>query len=317
MKLGQELLNIIKEHSSIVIFGHKLPDGDCFGCQVGLKEIIKENYHKKDVYVAGSGVKSLFPVLGYPDKDIPDEVYKNSLAIIVDCSAICRVEDSKIHLCKEYIKIDHHKHNEEEDFPHPYLVQEGRIAAGEIIVDFALAHKLRINVKAARALYVAILTDSGNLKYYGTTPHTFDIINFLLSIVDNPKECFDAAFYVDEETKRARAYIKNHIKIDGQVAYCIFRKEQYEKIKVPYEIASSCVNTIGTLCETNIYVLFAETPTNRVRVEFRSNQMYPVNGVAMECHGGGHRYAAGCEIENSSEAIKNVLNLLNKVERDS
>ena len=33
----------IKDYQTIIIFGHKRPDGDCYGSQNGLKDIIKSS----------------------------------------------------------------------------------------------------------------------------------------------------------------------------------------------------------------------------------------------------------------------------------
>ena len=36
----EQIWDLIKKNDSIVIYGHINPDGDCYGSQVGLKEII-------------------------------------------------------------------------------------------------------------------------------------------------------------------------------------------------------------------------------------------------------------------------------------
>ena len=37
----KKIIEQIEKYDSIVIFGHVNPDGDCYGAQVGLREIIK------------------------------------------------------------------------------------------------------------------------------------------------------------------------------------------------------------------------------------------------------------------------------------
>lgn len=314
MNNERQLLDIIKKYDSIVVFGHILPDPDAYGCQVALKEIIKENFPNKKVYIVGSGVQTLLPLLG-PMDQIDDEVYKNSLAILVDGSALCRAEDKKIYLCKYFIKFDHHKHNEEEPFEFPYLVDEDRIACAEIIADFAIKMKLKINKIAAGALYCGLLADSGNFKYYGTTKHTLDVSKFLLSIIPNQKELFDAVFYVDEQSKKIREYLGKRVIIDGQVAYYFLTKKEYDDLGVSYEKASASVNAIGANSDENIFMLITETPDGRNRVEMRSNKMFILNGVAMQFGGGGHKFAAGCEIDNTPERRAELLKALNLLKR--
>lgn len=47
------ILKKIKEYNTIIIHGHIRPDGDCYGSQYGLKNIIKESFPHKNVYVVG------------------------------------------------------------------------------------------------------------------------------------------------------------------------------------------------------------------------------------------------------------------------
>ena len=39
----------IKEYDVITIFGHVIPDGDCYGSQMGLKNAILDNFEVKKV----------------------------------------------------------------------------------------------------------------------------------------------------------------------------------------------------------------------------------------------------------------------------
>ena len=81
----KELLNKIKEYQTICIFGHTSPDGDCYGTQTGLKCFIKEIYPNKDVFILGSGFTRAIPYFDKMDI-VEDNVFKNALAILVDCS---------------------------------------------------------------------------------------------------------------------------------------------------------------------------------------------------------------------------------------
>ena len=58
------ILKQIEKYDSIVIYGHLNPDGDCYGAQVGLKEVILANYPHKKVYVTGTGCPRFFSLIG-------------------------------------------------------------------------------------------------------------------------------------------------------------------------------------------------------------------------------------------------------------
>ena len=83
----KEILNNIEQYNCILIHGHIRPDGDCYGSQFGLAEIIKENYPEKEVHVVGD-VSDFVSFLGTPEKEtIADELYQGALAIVVDCGS--------------------------------------------------------------------------------------------------------------------------------------------------------------------------------------------------------------------------------------
>ena len=106
----EELRQIIEANDSIVIFGHIFPDGDCYGSQIGLRELLRLNYPNKKVYAVGSGLRRFFGLMGEMDK-VSDDVIKNSLAILVDGNDCSRMEDARVSTAKEFIKIDHHIEN--------------------------------------------------------------------------------------------------------------------------------------------------------------------------------------------------------------
>ena len=102
----RKILNKIKEYETIIIHGHKRPDGDCYGAQFGLKNIIKESFPDKNVYVVGQR-SEFVDFVGKMD-EISNETYQNALSIVVDTAVEDRISDERYTLGKEVIKIDHH-----------------------------------------------------------------------------------------------------------------------------------------------------------------------------------------------------------------
>ena len=48
-----KLIELINKYENIVIFRHVRPDMDALGSQIGLKNIILDNFNNKNVYVVG------------------------------------------------------------------------------------------------------------------------------------------------------------------------------------------------------------------------------------------------------------------------
>src|SRR3989339_782284 len=99
----ERILNKIKEYDVIIIHGHKRPDGDCYGAQFGLKNIIESSFPSKKVYVVGE-TSDFVDFIGKMN-NITDDAYDNALSIVVDTAVEDRISDSRYKLGKELIKI--------------------------------------------------------------------------------------------------------------------------------------------------------------------------------------------------------------------
>ena len=143
---NEELFNKkIRDAKIITIWGHVMPDPDCYGCQIGLRDILRLNFPDKKVYAIGSGIPVLFDRLKGMDNDVSDEEIASSLGILVDVSCIRRVEDQRVCKVKDLLKFDHHMFNEGEEFPYPSIVDPERVSAAEIIAEWAERNSLIIN----------------------------------------------------------------------------------------------------------------------------------------------------------------------------
>lgn len=304
------LLKIIAEEKTITIWGHGIPDGDCYGCQIGLREIIKENFPEKEVYAVGSGVPSLFERIA-PMDAVSDEKIKESLAILVDVSCLRRVEDQRVHLAKRFIKFDHHDPNKTgESFPYPdFFVDRHKIACAEIIENFATQNRLKISKIAAEALYVGILTDSGCFRFYGTNQGTCDSVKRLVKLGVEPISIREIVYYEDERTKAFHAYLRSRVQRYKDITYVYLKPEDYSSRGMSYEEAGSMVNCIETVFNPHIYCLFTEDGKGFVRGELRSDKGYPVQPTATHFKGGGHLFAAGTETHSYEESMKVVEEL--------
>ena len=90
----KKILDKIKEADSIIIIGHVSPDGDCLGCQFGLKEIIKDTFNKEKVYAVGEDSVTL-AYMGKLDT-VTDKQFRESLVIFVDLANNERAADKRI-----------------------------------------------------------------------------------------------------------------------------------------------------------------------------------------------------------------------------
>ena len=307
------IYNRIQESPIITIWGHGLPDGDCYGCQIGLREILRANFPDKKVYAIGSGLPTLFKRLS-PMDEVSDEEVKESLAILVDVSCLRRVEDQRVWTAKTFLKFDHHMANVEEPFDDLQIVDSKRVSCSEIIAEWAFSNDFIVPRLAAEALFTGIATDSGRFDFFGTTTKTFALVTKLFECGVVPDTLSSIVFADDPRIVCFRAYIIEHSKIEGRVAYCFITPEDYLPRGLTYEQASELVGVLASF-RTDFYVLFCADLEGEIRVELRSHAPYAVQPTAMKFGGGGHLYAAGCSLHKyEKNGYHDIINALNELE---
>jgi phosphoesterase RecJ-like protein len=287
-----EVLDHIKAYQTIIIHGHKRPDGDCYGGQFGMKSIIKENFPNKNVFVVG-GQSQYVSYVGTPD-EITDDIYKGALVIVVDTATSDRISDPRYTLGDKVIKIDHHI--DVEAYGDLNFVDTSFPAVSETITNFAIQNDLKIGIEGAIALYTGILTDTGRFRYRGVSQRTHQMAGYLVSLGVDIE-------YIDQklssETLEAvalKGYVYSNFETtEGGFIYLRMPSNVIEKYEVSRETAASMVNLIGGIEGYPVWALFIEYD-QEIRVRLRSNGP-TINEVAEKFSGGGHAKASGASIE--------------------
>ena len=287
----------IKDYQTIIIFGHKRPDGDCYGSQNGLKDIIKSTFPMKSVFVVGEKVDNL-SFIGQMDQ-IEDDIFPQALAIVVDTATRDRISDSRYKLCKEIIKIDHHIILD--NYGDINVVEELIPATCLLITKFLLSNEtLKISLNGATALYTGTITDTGNFRYRGVNAETFHLAGVLLNYgVDT--EWIDQNLSVQSlRSLRLKSYVYRSFKVTKNgFAYAVINRMIIKYYNVGYDEAASLVNLLANIKECPVWALIIRYPKD-IRVRIRSNGPN-INKLAEKYDGGGHHKAAGASLKSWSK----------------
>ena len=299
----------LEEASSIVIFGHKNPDGDCVGSVLGRKYALLSLFPNKKVYALGTHPAYLGPV---DDSDIvSDETIKSSLCVRIDLSDFDRVEDQRILLSHDVVCIDHHI--SDKPFPYPIIRDALAPSATYVLAKSLLVRYGKIpSTKSATYLFMGLVTDSGRFQY-DAEPSTFELAAKLVSYGVDYKTLYNNRYQQNSRDLRYRSFIYSHFDFSGRVSYCVVKKEDYHALNRTQEEASGKVNLLALLDHHPIWALFTEQENSTVRVELRSNGFYNVQLAAVQFNGGGHLAASGCTL-SSLDIIPQVLEALNQLE---
>ena len=306
-----ELLEKIKEYDTIVIHRHNNPDGDALGSQIGLKNIIKENFKDKTVYVVGDMTARYAFMEGSEMDEIDDSVYENALAIVLDTSASALISDARYKTAKATARMDHHIFCEK--ICDVEVTDTSFESCCGLITEFAVQTGLKLNPLAAKSLYTGMVTDSGRFRYDSTTAKTFRLASRLLEEKFDTNEIYAGLYADDFEHVKLRAQFILKIRFtECNVGYIYTEKEELAGYNASiFTISRGMVGTMGDLRGVDVWVNFTETDDG-VLAELRSSK-YNINPIAVKYGGGGHQKASGATLKNKEEAMAMLEDLNNIV----
>ena len=301
----EKIISKIEQYDSIVIFGHLNPDGDCYGSQIALRNILRNSYPHKQIYATGSGLKKFFDIIGKLDA-VSDEVISKSLAILLDANDLGRAEDKRVYQALDFAKIDHHI----DTFTFkegPEVIDDKATSTCELIYLFAKENDMEIDLVSASALYLGMMTDTGRFQFADNFVRMFSIAKDLCAIGVDPVLLNKTNNLVPEVSLDIKALIYSRvIKRDDGIIYAVISKEDRKKLGVTS--AQICQNTalLSYVVNHPIWFIVSETDIGGMQVELRSS-MYNVQNIAAHFGGGGHNFAAGFTIKEFKQETLDEL----------
>ena len=305
----KKIYNVIKKYDNIVIARHVGPDPDALGSSIGLKEIIKETFPSKNVYVVGNP-SSKFKYLGSLDK-LPDNLNK-ALLIVTDTPDLDRIDGININDYDYKIKIDHHPFVEK--FCDLELIDESASSASQLIMELVNNTKLKMNKSAAEKLYMGLISDTDRFLFSYTTPKTFRLVAKLIedTNIDFTK-LYKNLYMRSLKEIKFKGYIQDNMVVtDNGFAYIKINEDILNKYNVDSATAGNMVNDFNFINEVKAWGLFSvDKVQNNIRGSIRSRGPI-INEVVSNYNGGGHKFACGVRLKDFEETDK-LINELDNV----
>lgn len=297
MNITEGIVNAIKRHHTITIFRHIQADGDAYGSQFALAQIILDNFPEKEVIVLGESSVYWSKLIGKTDKDVTDQEIMGSLAIILDTANLARIDDNRYSYAKEIIKIDHHL--VVESFKETTTwVDTKFVATAEMITKLAIDNKLFISPSAATYLYTGLITDSGRYLYPSTTPLTLNYGAYLIECGADTEKIHDYIYTVNIKEVRVRGYVMlNFNKTANGLAYIKIDRDVRKNLGLSEAGGVGAVSAMANIEGVKIHTVFFEKDDGKVKVELRSKKI-PIVDIATKYGGGGHFLASGVVLPN-------------------
>ena len=307
----KKALKLIEKYDVIIIHRHSNPDGDALGSQIGLREIIRENYPNKTVYIVGDRTKRYAFMEGWEPDEISDDTYNNALAIVLDTSAKFMISDTRYTMARATLRFDHHIYCE--DICDVDIIDNTFESCCGLLTQFAVDCKLRLNRLASKSLFTGMVTDSGRFRYDSANSRTFRLAAVLTEQNFDPNEIYSELYADDFSNVQLRAEFTLKIKLAGDgVAYIITTKDELAKLIAErgtdsFSISRGMVGVMSDIKGVDSWVNFTESPEG-VLCELRSKK-YNINPIAVKYGGGGHAKASGATIPDLATAMSMVEDL--------
>ncbi len=303
----KEALKLIEEFDRIVIHRHSYPDGDALGSQLGLAALLRENFPEKQIRVVGDEATRL-PFVEAKMDEVPDEWYRDALAIILDCGSSRMICDERYRTAAKTLRFDHHIYCEK--IADLDVVDSTFESACGLVTMFAKECGLRLTLDAATALYMGMVTDSGRFVFDSTSARTFELAAFLLSQPIDLNTLYYNLYAEDFSEIIRDADNMHRIRFtENNVAYIYTAREDLPAGSDAAPVVSSgLVSLMHDIKGVFVWVNFTESDDG-VHCELRSNR-YNINPIAVKYGGGGHKKASGCTVPDRETAML-LLNDLN------
>jgi len=311
-KVYKKIYEKIEEARYILLLTHKNPDPDTLGSALALSSYLQRNQKKHKVFnlSKNSLPRKLEFLTGY--SKIVDQLPKSyDLVIYIDCSEESMV-GTKIDKEVFSISIDHHQIDNSD--LNLSLINPDSGSTGELIFDFFTYNDIKTTKDIATALYVSIYEDTVGFTTPRTTSNTF---NTIAKLVDTGIDVATIANKLTRNDSLAKYRVLPKVldtlelHCEGNIATVYCKELWLQQSGVDSSEIDFVPNMILNIAIVKVAVYFRKVD-NKIRVSLRGKGDVNLSEVAKHFDGGGHKNAAGFNIEDSSikELKERVLSYL-------
>jgi phosphoesterase RecJ-like protein len=328
-KYTKELSNLFSSAENILIMCHINPDGDSVGAQLALYHYFKAN-GKNVSLLAPNNLQEFLKWMdgaGQIEVFIKDRkkgrmmIEGADLIIMLDFNQSGRLGEAEDYVVASKTKkvvIDHHLNPE--NFADLIISDPTKCSTSELVheVICEINGAKFINRSYAEALYVGIITDTGNFEHGSYSSRTFRIVADLLDTGIEKEKIINLIYNnFSSDRIRLQGFALNQRMVvmpEYKTAYIYLSKidlKEYNHVKGDTE---GFVNMPLSIKGINFSALFIEKD-NFIKLSFRSKGQFPSNEFAsLYFSGGGHLNASGGEF---SDTLDNTITYFIKVLKEN
>jgi bifunctional oligoribonuclease and PAP phosphatase NrnA len=326
-KLTKELSNLFSTSGNIVLISHINPDGDAIGSQLALYHflhsrgknvsMIVPNYIQEFLkWMTGSDLIEIYIRHRSKCRKIIEQA---DLIVLLDFNHSNRLGESEADVRSSGAKkiiIDHHL--DPEDFADLVISDTTKCSTAELVYELVWimnGSKNFMNKPFAEALYVGIITDTGNFEHGSYSSRTFRIVADLLESGLEKEKILDRVYNnFSADRLRLQGFALNSRMVvmpEYKTAYIYLSRQDLKEYNHVKGDTEGFVNMPLSIKGVHFSAMFIEKD-GFIKLSFRSKGHFPSNEFAsLYFSGGGHLNASGGEypdtLENTINYFLNVL----------
>jgi bifunctional oligoribonuclease and PAP phosphatase NrnA len=301
--LQEKIKGCIHAAQRILVTSHVRPDGDAIGSSLALALALRDIGKLVDVVLA-DGVPGNFKHLpGAEDVSMsPNGEY--DLLISVDCSDRKRVGNVLSGGRAVDIVIDHHLTNDA--FGTLNLIEPEAVATASVLMRHMPEWGLTVTKPIGANLLTGLVTDTLGFRTSNTTPEALRQAADLLELgVDMSRLYF---LGLVRRTFPAARYwgagLSNLQKTDGVVWTSLSLVERADS-GYPGNDDADLINIVSSIDDADIAMVFVEQSQTNTKISWRGLKPdIDVSRIAQQFHGGGHKSAAGADVDGSFREVQ-------------
>ncbi len=297
---------IFRNHQKFVLTTHVNPDGDGLGSEIALAEyLVSQGKHVSIINYSSTPDFYLFldpnnRITKFDEARDADTIAAAEVIVVMDTNHPSRVRTMEQYIVKSTalkVCIDHHL--EPDPFARHYVIDADATSTGELT--YRLLKQMNafpVSATVASALYCAIMTDTGSFRYPRVNPETFRICSHLIECGADPVSIYQQVY---EQWTPGRiqllgeALANLHTEFDGKLAHITITQAALKKTGTK-EVDTDNFTTYPMSVKGVVAgILFLEL-VDGIKISFRSKGDIPINELAKEFGGNGHKNAAGARL---------------------
>lgn len=308
MRVLSQIDRFIRDNQRFLVVSHSRPDGDAIGSQLAFGFVLEQLGKTVDLVSADPcppNYRSLPGIERIQFRNSANGDYDG--VIVLECG---NLERTGVQGLEKYpaINIDHHPLNDE--FGIVNWIDPTAAAVAEQLFDLFQHMAIDLTEEITSNLYAAILTDTGSFRFANTTEKTFRTAAALVRLGASPAKIAESVLMrQSEERIRLLSLLLATLSFDPtrKISWVRLDRAMLQESGASSHDTEGLVNYPLSIDGVEMCAFFREEDERAYRVSLRSKGGQDVSQVAAEFGGGGHRNAAGLELEGGFEEIRNMV----------